>query len=159
MVFGNKNKDSSNPPSEKDEQPAKDPGLADPTFPLGEQSVDPKLSKALPDSSPDEIAPIPDGSEEGPRKARQAASATGYRVAAGHSISSLKGDPLDANAEIGPADVGGQDRIDHLVEVGHIDQVDKTGDKPERDQKVEPPANQKTPEEQKVLDDAKALKK
>lgn len=108
--------------------PAEDPGLAPSTHPDGGQSVDPKEDKVLPDSSPEEIAPIPNADGTLPKPAKPAPSSTGYRVAEGKSVSAVTGDQLDAGAEIGPQHVGGQARLDDLVKGGAVVETDKKAD-------------------------------
>jgi hypothetical protein len=108
-----------------------DSGVAASTHPDGSQTVDKAEDKVLPDSKPDEIAPIPGADGSVPAAPKPAPSATGYRVAPGKSVSAIRGDLLDANAEIGPADVAD---IKALVEAGYVVTTDKSGDKPERPQ-------------------------
>lgn len=97
------------------------------THPEGAQTVDKAEDKALPDSAPDEIAPIPDGSSL--RKAKPAPSSTGYRVAEGKSISAATGDLIDAGQEISVGHVpGGEQRLEELIKSGHVVRTEKKGE-------------------------------
>jgi hypothetical protein len=96
------------------------------THPDGTQTVDKAEDKTLPNSEPDEIAPIPDGSV---RKAKPAPSSTGYRVEQGKAVSSSTGDTLSDGAEIGPGHVpGGVERLEELVKSGHVVKTEKKGE-------------------------------
>jgi len=104
-----------------------DPNIAPSTHPNGEQSVDRAEDKVLPDSTPDEIAPVPDaGTGDAPKQAKPAPSSTGYRVAPGKSITGGNGDALDAGAEIGEQHVvGGDKRLQELVKAGYVVKAEK----------------------------------
>lgn len=104
-----------------------DPGIVESTHVDGQQSVDRAEDTVLPDSKPEEIAPIPDSGTGEAKAPKPAPSSTGYRVAPGKSISSTTGDTIDAGAEIGPDHVGGDEkRLEHLVTTGHVVKTDKT---------------------------------
>jgi hypothetical protein len=113
-----------------------DRDLAPLTHPEGAQTVDKAEDKVLPDSSPDEIAPIPDGSPL--RQPKSAPSTTGYRVAQGKSVAAGTGDHLLEGQEIGPGHVGGQERLDQLEKAGVVVKTDRKGG--------EEPASAKAPE-------------
>jgi hypothetical protein len=84
------------------------------------------LGKVLPESSPDEIAPVPDvnGGESAPKPAP---SSTGYRVAPGKAVISGRGDMLSDGAEIGERDVsGGVERLEELANGGSVVKTDKS---------------------------------
>lgn len=120
--------------------------LADSTYPKGDQTVDRKESKAVPDSTPDEIAPVPDAAGNEPKE--PAASESGYRVAAGKSITSTKSDLLDAGSEITEKDVpGGAERLEELAKGGFVVKTAKGSGAPKEDAQTPHGVDGNAPEE------------
>lgn len=92
--------------------------------PMGEGGSVRTEENPIPTSTPDEIAPVPDAAGNVPTP-KPAPSSTGYRVAQGKAITSSRG-VLSEGAEIGERDLaGGDERIQELVNTGHIVKTDK----------------------------------
>lgn len=123
--------------SKKSEE--RDPGLADPTFTPGDQTTDPGKEKALPRSSPDEVAPVPDAAGKLPSDQETEPAESGYRVAAGKSITASTGDVIDAGQEITEKHLaGGAERLEQLVKSGHVVKVQKGKAKSESGEELPP---------------------